>query len=160
MSLDRFQLVADWYHFALLEMIALRGFSSKPEDLARRLCVPVHPLELERAMDRLQRQKLLVRDAEGGLSRGLGEPVTKDEVPSEAVKRHHVQMLAIAKKALYEQPVERRDFRGTKLALKREHYEAAKEIIRNCHRELQKLGAQSEADAVYALNTQFFSLTD
>jgi hypothetical protein len=68
--------------------------------------------------------------------------------------------LTRAREALREQTVDERDFRSTKLGLRKERVDEAKRILRDAHRAVQRLAAPAgEADEVYALNTQLFSLT-
>ena len=78
---------------------------------------------------------------------------------SGAIRRHHRQMIDLAKEAMLKQPVSVRDVRGSTLALRAEDYERAVEIVRDCHRRLQKLEALGSGDYVYRLNSQFFRMT-
>lgn len=159
LKLSHFQLVADWYHFTLLETLSLKDFKNDPDYLCKRLRGRLTPEMIRLAIQRLK-QLGLVKETESKLKRSEGNPVLKDEIPSIAVKNHHRQLLSKAREALFEQNIEQRDFRSTQLALKRENYDKAKKLIQDFHRAMQKLAEKEEkGEAIYAFNSQFFQLT-
>jgi transcriptional regulator with XRE-family HTH domain len=56
---DQFFLIADWYHFAILELIKTKGFKSESAAIAHRLDVPV--LLISQALERLERLGFIKR---------------------------------------------------------------------------------------------------
>jgi uncharacterized protein (TIGR02147 family) len=56
---DRFSLIADWYHFALLALLETTGCRNDPKWMARRLGIPV--TQVRSALERLERLELLQR---------------------------------------------------------------------------------------------------
>ena len=67
LDLDRFQLVSDWHHFAILHLFELKDFVSDIDWIA-------HRLELDRklvgeAVARLEKAGLVLRDRKSGASR-------------------------------------------------------------------------------------------
>jgi uncharacterized protein (TIGR02147 family) len=143
-----------------LETLALKNFRGDCNVVARRLRRKVTPEQVKLAFSRLETLGLVFRDDQLGFRRGTGNPVLKDEVASEAIKNHHREMMINARDALREQSIEERDFRVTKLAILKKDYPIAKDLIRECHRSLQKLSVNENADDVYAFDTQFFKLTE
>lgn len=159
LDVERFRLVADWYHFAVLEMIDLKDFRTDPEYLSRRLGGKVSAFLISGALERLERMGLITRERKNWRKGTMqGNRKVGDALPSQAIRQHHLQMIEKAKAAITDLPMETRDIRGTTIAIRREDYAKATEILRECHQRLQKLAAD-DADEVYRLNTQLFPLT-
>jgi uncharacterized protein (TIGR02147 family) len=155
-----FKFVQDWYCLVILEMTGLPDFRCDPSYIACRLRYKVSPQQVELAITNLKKLGLLVEHADASVGRAEGNPVLRDEVPSEAVRNHHRQMMIQAREALRELPIEERDFRSTKFAIRKNDIPAAKEIVKGFHKAMQKLSLkETAADEIYAFNTQLFSLT-
>jgi len=159
LDLDTFRAIADWHHFALLEMIELRDFKRDARYLSGRLKDRISPKEVEEALSRLLRLELLKVTEEGRLRRGKGHPHTGDGRPDGAIRRHHRQMIDLAKSAMISDPIQTRDIRGSMTALTEAGYAEAVKLIQQCHRQIQKLETLDTAQEVYRFNTQFFCLT-
>ena len=159
LKLSHFRLIADWYHFTLLEAMSLKDFKNDATFLSRRLRGRLSPETINLAFQRLK-ELGLVKEADSKLVRSNDNPVLSGEVPSFAVKNHHREILTRAREALREQEVDERDFRSSQLSFRKENYPKVKELIRNFHRAIQNLSEkEGVGDDVYALNTQFFKLT-
>ncbi|MCB0405885.1 MAG: TIGR02147 family protein [Bdellovibrionales bacterium] len=158
LDLDRFKLIADWYHLVLLEMVSLPDFRADAEYLSRRLGKSVMPQLVASALKRLFRLKLIRRQADGRIVRGTGQVFVGDSVPNQKIRQHHLQFIEKAKRALSEAPLEERDFRGSTFVFNKKNVGKARELIRQLHQALRAL-SDGEADSVYRLNTQLFCLT-
>jgi uncharacterized protein (TIGR02147 family) len=158
LRLDLFKLIADWYHYAILELTAVDGFESNEDWIAARL--GVSKTVIAGAIERLKRLGLLVE--EDGVWKARDEMTySTTDIPSEGLRRHHEQILAKAKDAIYTQPVESRDFSALTMAIRREDVPLAKAMIKKFRRELSmQLEAGSAKNAVYNLAIQFFQLDD
>ena len=159
LKLAHFGFINDWHYLAILELFALRDFRPDASYISRRLREKISLRTVELALRRLQQLGLIGKNSKAELVRLSGNPVVKDEIPDKAVQSHHTQMMEQAKCALEEQTVEERDFRATKLPIRKADFAAAKELIKEFHRALQKLSSKADGDEVYAFNTQFFKLT-
>lgn len=162
LRLDLFQLVSDWYSFAILELTYLKTFQSSTAWIARALGIT--PLQARGSVERLFRLGLL-RKTPGKWIPSEENTLTGFDIPSDAVKNFHSQLLEKANRALHCQPVEQRDFRSTILAIRKDRLADAKRAIEKLHREfgtrLSESGALThEKEEVYCLSTQFFSLTE
>lgn len=161
LTLDHFRYVADWYHLAILEMTLLKGFKSDPEWIARRLGKPMTAVMVDAAIERMVRLELLERASDGTIRR---KPETEvrvgNQAPSEAIRKHHSQMIQKGVEAMQTQSIDRRQILGSTIPLTREGFKKAQQILLQCHRELLALAAPGTGDEVYQLNTQFFSLTE
>lgn len=160
LDLDRFNQVADWHHGAIVELIGGRdagGMSAS--EIARRL--GVNPNVARSAIQRLMRLGVLEKKPGGGWKRATESlHATPTDVPSDAIKRHHDQVLDRAKRALFEQPVAARDFSTLTLLVDSARIEEAKRLIRDFRREFNhRMKPSPDAgDRVYALAIQFFGL--
>jgi uncharacterized protein (TIGR02147 family) len=157
---DAFRLVADWYHFALLETLGLTDCPSDSEALSRHLRNAVTPRVVSAAIARLERLGLVAKDRRGNWVRRPGHPHAGDGLPSGAVRRHHRQMIDRARRALVTEPPARRDIRSSMLAIRREKFEEAVKILRECHRKIQALESPGSAECVVGFNTQLFRISD
>lgn len=114
LSLDRFRLVADWYCFALLEILSLESGSRSLEEASRVLEVPLS--ELEAAVARMKNLGLISEQVgpEGRRFAARTEVTTVGEdVPNEAVRVSHRRALLAHADATIRKPFsERENFTG------------------------------------------------
>jgi plasmid maintenance system antidote protein VapI len=159
LTIEVYHLIADWYHYAIFELVTVRGFRRDPRWIARRLGIT--PAEAHIALERLLRLELVVARADGSLAQGtsfittVGNPFT-----DVALRKSQAQILALSAKALEEVPLERRDHSGTCMAIHTRRIPEAKEMIKRFRRELcDHLQQDLDRDAVYQLGVSFYPLT-
>ena len=116
---DVFKVIADWYHFAILELTQLKSFKNDPYFISKKLEINVKVAES--AIERLIRLKLLIIDKNGCLQASDEFTDVLSGPPSDAVKKFHEQILRKTLLALNSQPVTQRDFSTTILAFDRRH---------------------------------------
>ncbi len=161
LSLDTFLMISDWYHWAILEMTELAGFELQPAQIRRRLGGRVDIKTVNGAIERLIRAGLLKRDEQGRVKRArAGVNETHAPIAPEAVIAYHKQMGNLGVEAVGTQPRNERDFYGSTLAFRKEHFARAQEIIQDAHRQLLQLAAHGNGEEIYQFNTQFFRLTE
>jgi len=158
LALDRFRLVADWFHVAVLEMTHLREFSPEPVEIARRLGRKISSATAKLAVDRLLRLGLIVERG-GRIVKADSDLVVGDTVASAAIRQHHLQMLELARESIEKIPVDRRDVRGTTIAIRRQDWPRLKAVVSRFHEDLHSLYTSSEADIVVNISTQSIPLT-
>jgi uncharacterized protein (TIGR02147 family) len=158
MSLSNFKIISEWFHFTILEQFSLREPSSSLEELETKLRGKVTKSEISQSIRLLTNLGYLV-ESDDKLRRSAENVVVRGEVPSLAIRKHHLGMLDLAKSALEEQSIHEREFRSTKLCIREEDYEKAKGFIKDFHEKMQKLSVRGEAKHVYAFNSQLFKLT-
>ena len=156
-AIDQFTLISDWYHFAILEYISMKGNSCGPQDVANDL-----KLDLPTVHDALER---LVRV---GQLRCVGphrfEPMhpaatAGTDVSSRAIKNFHSGILVRANQALQTQAVAEREFITTIMAFSRQRLPEVKTFLRRVHDEfIKEFGKSSDANDVTCLSMEFFSL--
>lgn len=160
-TLETFSLVADWYHWAILEMTDLESFDSDPRAIQAQLSGKVDLTTVKQAIERLLRSGLLVRDEAGRLKRASkesNETDTRAPTPPEAVAAYHRQMISLGLKSVGEQAVEERTLYGSTLSFRAENMEKVQEILKEAHRQVLRYAEHGKGEEVYQLNTQFFRL--
>lgn len=154
LSEDTFNIVADWYYFAILELTMVKGFKSNAEWISKKLDVPAKEILL--AIERLKRVGLLVEI--GGEFKKVEKDYLFEKIPSIAIKKHHIQTLELARKAIMQQPLEKREFFTISFPLDPQKLFQAKQLIREFSEKFMAEMQESEPKSVYKLAIQFFRL--
>jgi uncharacterized protein (TIGR02147 family) len=159
LQMDAFQMIADWYHYALLELLKTKGAKSDHKWLSRRLGISVY--ETEMAVERLKRLEFL-EEKKGKLVPVLDRYTTGTDVPSEAIRSFHKQLLTKAAAALEAQNIGERDITTVTAPVAVEDLPEYKRRIAKFRREMAALFAKRAANAteVYCLGFQFFRLSE
>ena len=156
-SLEKFRILSDWQHFAILELTDTMGFQSNPAWIAKRLGLSVE--KTKQSLSRLEKFGLLVKNKSGVYSQTLIDLATPTDIPNKSIKDFHSQMLQQAGIAMEEVPVDERDFSSITMAIDTKDLPLAKEYLREFRRKFCKdLQANETKDRVYSLNIQFFPL--
>lgn len=157
-SLEIFQVVASWHHYAILELFKLTNFNPTPARISKRLGIPVG--EAEEALRRLLRVGL-VEKIDGRL-------VSKDDfsssiltvATSKAHREHQREILEKAIDALENIPIEQRSQSSMTLALDSTKIDEAKRLIKKFRRDLGRCLSSSEnLDEVYHLSVSLYPVT-
>jgi uncharacterized protein (TIGR02147 family) len=157
LTLDTFQAMSDWYHYAILELTNCRGFRAEPRYIAAKLKISED--EARGAVDRLLRLGLL-KHKQGRLAKTNRFIATPTERASSALRHFHSQMIEKARRALEEQSVAERDITGITMSLRAENLALAKEEIGRFRRRMAKLMDSEKSNQAYQLNVQFFALSE
>lgn len=156
LELDHFQLVADWYHGAIIELFDLKKNKSSTEWMARELGVSTE--QAQEALERLIRLGLVKKSGDQYV-KSRAAYSTPNDIPNSAIRFYHQQMLAKASEALLRQSVSERHFTGHTFAVKKNKLSQAKSEVKRFVTRMSKLMATNEGDKVYQLNVQLFSLS-
>ena len=156
LKMDAFRLIADWHHFAILELTYLSTFKSDVEWIAKTL--GIQKIQAELAIERLKKM--------GMLEAKNGHLVTKSEfvaagsgVPSLAIKQFHRKILEKALSALYVQSVGERDYSSTLVAIDEQQLPQAKKWMKEFRRRFcKKLSRSKHKNKLYCLSVQFFNM--
>lgn len=156
LSLEVFQVISDWYHYAILELAACYPTRLDSALVSKNLGISKN--EAAEALERLLSLKLLEK-VNGRWRKLKTFLATPSEVPSRALRNFHSQMIQKSLVAMEEQPVDLRDISGMTIPISLDKVSLAKKEIRQFRRKMAKLLDSSHATDVYQLNIQFFSLT-
>ncbi len=159
LDLDKFQLINDWYHLAIMEMVDLADFNEDSSYIADRLKKTVPKQVIESAINRLIKLGLLIRDKNKRLIKSNKNLFIGKEIKSEAIQKHHHQLLDLAKDALAE-PVEDREVSTSYIAIKNTDMKKLKDLVHEFHVKVNELSCSGYADNVVAVSVQGFRLTE
>lgn len=151
LKLDVFNLISDWQHYAVLELTELKSFKAEISWIAKSLGISVE--RAKSSVERLTRVGLLSSDL-----RKTEVDYRIGDIPSQAIRNFHRQMLKLAERALTAQSPGERDFSGCTIAVDPARLPQIRELIRNFQKELIEVANAGEKTAVYQLSTQLFRL--
>ncbi len=155
---DIFRLVADWSHFALLELMRQGDFRVTPPNVAKRLGLT--PSEAKGVLARLVRLGLVRPDVARGHVAVEESHASPDGVPSAAIRSSHRQLLRKALRSLEEDDIAKRDFSSVMLTLRASQMESARALIREFRRQFSSRLAEARGDKgrVYNLAIQLYPI--
>lgn len=153
---DEFAIVADWEHFAILNLMGTAVFRSEIPWIAERF--GISELRVQSALERLKRLGLVA--VEGNQLIAVHSKVTTTHgVPSQAIRTHHQQMLEKGAQSLLQDDPEFRDITSIALAVDPSKLDEARKVIRDFRRKIASVLHEGERSEVYALNVQLVPLT-
>ena len=160
LTMDSFKVIADWYHYGILELMRVDHFRPDPKWIAKSLGITVSEVNI--AVERLKRIELLEITTAGewidltsGTSTTTGNPFT-----AAAFKKLQRQVLEKAITALDEVPFEERDQSSVTMAIDSSLLPEAKEKIKVFRRDLGKFLSRGEKrDSVYQLGVSLYPIT-
>jgi uncharacterized protein (TIGR02147 family) len=157
LDLDHFKLIADWYHAGVLKMTSTNHTTLSPAAIADYFGISKD--EASDAVERLTRLSLLEKDQSGRLSQTNKGLQTASEIPNEALRKFHEQMLNKAVQALTTQTPKEKFIGSETFAFDEASLQKATDIIEECFSKIVYL-ASSQADKknVYHLGIQMFRL--
>lgn len=159
LTIDTFHIISDWYHYAILELIRLDGFQSKPQWISNRLGIGIP--EVSAALERLERVGLIQMNDDGEVvSVPKSHTHIKDGFTDAAVRNFQKTMLEKASVALEEVAIQNRDHTGMTMAINTKRLPEARHLIKKFRRELSAFLEQDpEKDEVYQLSVALFPLS-
>lgn len=157
LSDDRFRMISDWFYLPILSFIKVSKAKSTSAGISK-------SLGLEKgivltALERLTRLGL-IQKINGQYQRLSPNFGTQVDVPSQAVRNYHKQVLAEAANKLDSVPVERREYLAITIPVSSAHLEKFKQHIRSFRDEFINEANTQSADEVYQLNIQLFPWTE
>lgn len=158
MSLDTFEVISDWYHYAILSLLELPNVVFEAKWIAKQLGIKV--LSAKLAIDRLKKLQLVEVDAKGNWKQS-GKPIKiENSLSTAATKKFHKQLLVRASESIDKDEVSVRDFSSITFTLDPNQMEYAKNRLRDFRRELMnELEAMGKPSAVYNMTIQLYPVT-
>jgi uncharacterized protein (TIGR02147 family) len=156
---DHYKLIADWYHYAIFELMMTRGFKSEPSWIAKKL--KIKPSEARIALARLVRLGI-AEEKDGNFSRTT-HYLTTHHLPfsGSAFRSAQDQFLNMAKNSLIHTPYEKREQVSLTIAARPEDIELIRKKIRKFHKQLNDwIEARGEATEVYHLVTAYYPVSE
>ena len=154
-----FKVIADWYHFAILELLTTKKFKDNEAWIAKRLGISMW--EATKAIDRLK-DIGLIKEKYNKLVATNKKLTTSKDVPSDSIKKFNHSILQKATQSLYEQNIEERDLSTLTIAINKEDIPEFKEMIKKFRRDFnhKAMDKKGPYDEVYCLSIQLFRLSE
>ena len=159
LEVDTFRMISDWYHLAIVEMTNLENFKNDPVWISNRLGHTVTPAQVTEDVDRLIRLKLLKKEKDKSLKRTASEFLTTKDIPSEAIRSYHTQIMNLALKALEEDAVTEKGFESYTMSVDVANIPKAKLLMQEFQKKMSRLLEKQSGQEVYQFNMQLFRLT-
>lgn len=158
-TVDRFNLMAEWYHMAILEMTYLEETRMHVDTIAKSLGITA--LQAQGAIDLLVRLNLIEALGNGRYRKTHGKYLVQSGVPDEALRKYHHKMLELAQESLVTQTPAEKAVGSETLPLDSADLAEAKEIIETCFQQIIQLSERAKKkDHVFHLGIQLFRLTE
>lgn len=157
LDVDRFKVIQDWYHLAILDLTTLRGFKSEYRWVARKL--GLSEIKVRDAIDRLHRLGLL-EISNGRWTKAHEKLYISTKRSETAIRSHHEQMMGKAIEELKRpERFGQREISGYTMAIGKNRIAEVTARLREMQREIAEFAAQGgDCSELYQLNMQFFSL--
>ncbi len=157
LSADTFSVMADWYHFAILELTFVKGFKAEVKWIAQHL--GISQLEAKMAMERLIRLNLLAPKKQTLVKTQKMLTNHTGLNTSGARKSLQKQLISKALVAVDEVPQEDKDITSITMAIDPKNLDRAREAIKRFRRELCSLLEEGEQSRVYNLGVQLYPIS-
>lgn len=152
-----FKVIAEWEHYAVLDLYDLEDFRPTTEYIERKLNLTES--RTLQVLSNLEVCGLLVK-TKSGYKKAHPDIRTTEDSRGEALNQAHLEELELAKIKLKEIEKEFRDFSSSTYAIDPEKMDEAKTIIREFRQKMGALLKSGEKKEVYMLAIQFYPLTD
>lgn len=157
-NMEKFNLVRDWYHLAILELTELEQFQPDIKWIAKKLRISNDQAKI--AIERLESLGLLNRDGEKWRQTDQNLE-TPPDYGSRAIREYHHQMLNLTDHRFEDHALEKREIGSVMFAVDEMLVPEMKQLIRRFQKEAAALVERSAAkNSLYALNFQFLPLIE
>lgn len=153
---DHFHMIADWWHYAILNLIHTKDFKASVPWMAQRL--GLSSAIVQEAWDRLFRMGQLKKEGKK-VVRVFPRLETSDNIINLSVQKSHIQDLELKGHSLLNVAPDRRDHTSMTLTMNMKSMAKAKELIRIFQDRFSEEVESSPGDEVYKLSIAFFPLT-
>ncbi len=158
LAFDLFTVIADWYHYALLELTQVKHFRPDPKWIASTLGISIN--EVHAAAERLQRLEMLTIKNGRWIDTSGAVTTVGTQVTAAAFRRLQKQVLEKAIQAMEDFAPEERDQSSMTMAIDTKKLPGAKKRIQKFRRELCRyLKTSSHRNAVYNLGISLYPVS-
>ncbi len=157
---DVFKVIADWYHYAILELITVADFQSDAKWIAKKLGIT--SFQASEAVSRLERLEL-IEIVDGIISSTGIQLETTSGIASKSIKKLNKQLIEKAQIAVTNQNVDERHISTLTAAISSDDVKEYGALIEKFKSEINylanKKNQNKKPDNVYCLAMQFFNLS-
>jgi transcriptional regulator with XRE-family HTH domain len=160
LEFEYFKVISDWYHYAIIELTLIEGFSSSPEWISERLGITTN--QTKSAIDRLIALGLLKKNGNILSPSSNGNTTTKNNFTAMAFKKMQNDLLEKAIYSLWNEELENRDHTSICMAISTDDLPEVKKRLTQFRRELCNFlerPKKKKPNRVFNLNLAFFALS-
>ena len=157
LNAQQFDLISDWSHYAILNLLETKDVKTDDLSLADRLGLPVK--KVQESLKNLFKLGLIKLEADGSLKRTAHKTNSTDDVLNLSLQKMHINDMEMAKEKLSQVDVKLRDFTSYTLAFDIKLMPKVKEMIRKLQDDVDELMQDSNPTEVYKMNTYLYPLT-
>ena len=155
-ELCHFEVIANWYHLGIMQLLKLKNYKSNPQWMAHVLGIKER--EAKEALDRLEKL--------GYIKKYRGRYTTADEfvsvmsaVPSQAIRNFHKQILQKAMNSIDEQNMNLREIGANLFTLNRSDLPKLKVMLGQLRKQIDLEASKGiDRDSIYCVSTQLFEI--
>lgn len=156
-----FSLMSNWYFYAIRQMCRMKLPLKDAEDVRARLLFPVARSKIHKAIQTMLNLGLLEPEKSlGGLKSTTASLKTNDDIQSEALRRFHEGVLALALKSIRRFSPQQRELRAVTMSFDSSQLPEVQARIRSFTDELSAEFGIEGGDSVFQLAVQFFPLAN
>lgn len=154
-DLDRFAMIRDWQHGAILCLLQIKP-SLTTLAIAKRLSLT--PKVVQESLERLERIGLLAKIENGWKPVQTHHATSVAQVPNADLQECNRQFLELARQSLTEFPFDRREHCGITMTVNPERLPLLKKAMRDFLERAEAIADDGSPKSVYRLNLQLFPL--
>jgi uncharacterized protein (TIGR02147 family) len=154
------EIISAWYSLIIMEMTKLHDFENDSEWICRKLGGKVGADKIEKMLNTLIYKGLLREEGQKLIKTNQRLVAGDSGEVSVAIRKNHHSIIDLAKKAIDEQPIDKRYISSSSFTIKKEKVPEAVELIKEFRTNMSRLLDEAEGNSIYQLNVQFFSMTE
>ncbi len=159
LSQDTFNLISEWYYFAILSVLELDECNGESQWIAKRLNLAIDTTE--DALSTLLALSMVEKTAVGWrLPKEKVSFQTTNEIQSISLRKSHKESLYQAINSIEKHSIEQRDITSITMAIDKNKIPQAKKLIRKFRASLCEFMESGKKNEVYNLNIQLIPLTE
>jgi uncharacterized protein (TIGR02147 family) len=157
---DQYEFFSNWYHVVIRSLIDIYPFKDDYVKLATLIRPNITTVQAKNSVRLLERLGL-IEMGDDGFYKVVGNTLTTGpEVVGLAAQKFHLDTMELASRSLKETTKDQRNIFGLTLGISKKTFEKVNCIMIECQNQILQLAANdTESDAVYQLNVQFFPVS-
>ncbi len=157
LSTDHFQVIAEWYHLAIMELTQIKGFSPSASWIAKKLQITED--EAQQALERLMRLEIIEESGNGSLKLTNDYLIVLSHSPSESALLFQKQILSKLTHAIEHHDRKTRDISSVVIRVRSSEINEIKSKLKDIRRDFSTtIQSGEDHDSVYCFTTAFFRL--
>lgn len=152
-----YKIIAEWEHYALLELFNVKGFRGTREEIAEKLDLTLNRTDV--VINNLLVTGLLVRADDGSFAKVYDDVRTTEDITNQALRDSHKETLLMGAEKLDSIATELRDFSSSTLAIDMKNLPKAKLLIREFRKKMALLAEDGDREEIYQIAVQFYPLS-